>query len=45
MDSVKDAKILEDGIGYVRITQFNEPTPDEFEKALDKLEEPGDGPR
>ncbi len=37
VDSVKDAKILEDGIGYVRITQFNEPTADEFEKALAKL--------
>ena len=37
MDSVKDAKILQDGIGYVRITQFNEPTADEFEKALAKL--------
>ena len=39
--SVKDAKILEDGIGYVRITQFNEPTATEFEKALDKLESEG----
>jgi carboxyl-terminal processing protease len=41
VDSVKDAKILEDGIGYVRITQFNEPTADEFEKALDKLDAQG----
>jgi len=39
--SVKDAKIIEDGIGYVRITQFNEPTAGEFEKALDKLESEG----
>jgi carboxyl-terminal processing protease len=39
--SVKDAKILEDGIGYVRITQFNEPTAAEFEKALTKLEGQG----
>ena len=36
--SVKDAKMLENNIGYVRITQFNEPTADEFEKALTKLE-------
>ena len=36
--SVKDAKLLESNIGYVRITQFNEPTADEFEKALAKLE-------
>ena len=28
---------LQDGIGYVRITQFNEPTAGEFEKALAKL--------
>ncbi len=41
VDSVKDAKVLEDGIGYIRITQFNEPTPNEFAKALDKLEEQG----
>ena len=36
--SVKDAKLLESNIGYVRITQFNEPTAEEFEKALTKLE-------
>ena len=41
VDSVKDAKILTDGIGYVRITQFNEPTASEFEKALEKLQEQG----
>lgn len=41
VESVKDAKILEDGIGYIRITQFNEPTADEFEKALAKLEAKG----
>jgi carboxyl-terminal processing protease len=41
VDSVKDAKILTDGIGYIRITQFNEPTADEFEKALVKLEDQG----
>lgn len=38
VESVRDAKILQDGIGYVRITQFNEPTAEEFEKALVKLE-------
>ena len=41
VESVKDAKLLEDGIGYIRITQFNEPTADEFEKALAKLEKQG----
>jgi len=41
VESVKDAKMIEDGIGYVRITQFNEPTADEFEKALVKLEAKG----
>jgi carboxyl-terminal processing protease len=41
VESVKDAKMLDDGIGYVRITQFNEPTADEFEKALTKLEAKG----
>lgn len=43
--SVKDAQILPGRggarIGYVRITQFNEPTADELSKALDKLEKQG----
>jgi carboxyl-terminal processing protease len=43
--SVKDAQILPGHggprIGYVRITQFNEPTADELSKALDKLEKQG----
>ena len=39
--SVKDAKIIEDGIGYIRITQFNEPTADEFERALVNLDKQG----
>jgi len=43
--SVKDARILPDTgtarIGYVRITQFNEPTASELAKALDKLEKQG----
>jgi carboxyl-terminal processing protease len=41
VESVKDAKILQDGIGYIRITQFNEPTADEFQKALAKLNSQG----
>lgn len=45
--SVKDAQILPSSdsqdlkVGYVRITQFNEPTVDELAKALDKLEKEG----
>ncbi len=45
--SVKDARILPPRgagttrIGYVRITQFNEPTPAELSTALDKLEKDG----
>lgn len=45
--SVKDARILSGGgpddlkIGYVRITQFNEPTAGELDAALDKLEKKG----
>jgi carboxyl-terminal processing protease len=41
VDSVKDAKIIEDGIGYVRITQFNEPTGAELDKALENLKTQG----
>jgi carboxyl-terminal processing protease len=37
--SVKDAKLVEDGIGYVRITQFNEPTARDLERELNKLRE------
>lgn len=45
--SVKDAKLLppeiagEHKIAYMRITQFNEPTPDELGKRLDELEARG----
>jgi len=35
--SVKDAKMLEDGIGYLRIIQFNEPTGKALQDALDTL--------
>lgn len=39
--SVKDAALLEDGIGYVRITQFNTPTADDLLEALEDLEGQG----
>lgn len=39
VESVKDAKMLEAGIGYVRITQFSEPTADALKEALKKLTE------
>ena len=43
--TIKDAQILPGHggarIGYLRITQFNEPTADELSKALDKLEKQG----
>lgn len=42
--SIKDAQILPGGpgrIGYVRITQFNEPTASELARALDRLEKEG----
>jgi carboxyl-terminal processing protease len=35
--SVKDAKMLEDGIGYIRLTQFNEPTAEKLKEELRKL--------
>jgi carboxyl-terminal processing protease len=47
VSSVKDAHILPgDGmppVGYVRITQFNEPTASELARALEKLEAEGVG--
>jgi carboxyl-terminal processing protease len=35
--SVKDAKLLDGGIGYVRLTQFNEPTAEDLKGELKKL--------
>ena len=37
VESVKGATMLTDQIGYVRITQFNEPTADALQKSLEKL--------
>jgi carboxyl-terminal processing protease len=39
--SVKGATLLEDGIGYVRITQFNTPTAEDLQRALDELASQG----
>jgi carboxyl-terminal processing protease len=41
VDSVKDVKMLEAGIGYIRITQFNEPAAPALAKALEKLTSEG----
>ena len=35
--SVKDAHIIEDGVGYLRITVFSEPTGEMLQNALDSL--------
>lgn len=39
--SVKGARILRDGIGYVRITTFSQPTAASLQESLDKLEKSG----
>lgn len=39
--SVKDARILEDGIGYLRILQFNDPTAQDLQEKLDGLLDQG----
>jgi len=41
VETVKDARMLDGGIGYVRITQFSEPTAGALQKALDELFEQG----
>ncbi len=38
---IKDARILEDGIGYIRLVEFRENTPADFEAALEKLKKQG----
>ncbi|HTB80591.1 MAG TPA: S41 family peptidase [Opitutaceae bacterium] len=37
VDSVRGARLLPDGIGYLQLTEFSDNTADEFDKALDKL--------
>lgn len=37
LESVKDAQIIADDIGYIRITQFQENTFEDLKKALEKL--------
>lgn len=39
--TVKDARLLQDGIGYIRITQFSEPTAEALQKDLDRLHREG----
>ncbi len=41
VDSVRDAELLADGIGYVRVTVFAEKTGEEFQAALEKLRSQG----
>lgn len=41
IESVKDAEMMTDNIGYVRITQFNNPTASDLKAALADLEEQG----
>ena len=41
VESIKDEEIIEDGIGYIRIVQFQEQTGRDFEKILSDLEARG----
>jgi carboxyl-terminal processing protease len=41
VESVKGARMLEDGIGYIRVVQFNEPTADALQQAIEKLQKQG----
>lgn len=41
IQDVKDTMILEDKIGYIRLTEFREDSHKEFRKALDKLKSAG----
>ncbi|MCA1808530.1 MAG: S41 family peptidase [Lentisphaerae bacterium] len=38
VESVKDAKLLDHGIGYIRLTQFNEPTAEALQRAIESLQ-------
>lgn len=39
--SIKDVKMVDEGIGYLRITQFNQPVAAALDKALDELRDQG----
>ena len=41
IQSVKDVKMLSESIGYIKLTQFQEETSGELEKAMDELEKQG----
>jgi carboxyl-terminal processing protease len=38
---IKEAKIIENGIAYIRLVEFRENTPEDMDKALDKLKKEG----
>ena len=38
---IKNAQILEEGVGYVRLVEFRQNTPAEFDKAMQKLKSQG----
>jgi carboxyl-terminal processing protease len=37
IESVRDVRVLPDGVGYVQLTEFSEHTGEQFSKALDQL--------
>ena len=39
--SIKDAEMVEEGIGYIRLSEFQENTPKDLDRALEKLEKEG----
>jgi carboxyl-terminal processing protease len=39
--SIKDAKIVDDGIGYIRLSEFQEKTPRDLDKAINDLRKQG----
>lgn len=41
IESIKDARMLDDRIGYIRVTQFQEKTVDDFDRAWEKLQGEG----
>lgn len=41
IQSVKDVKIIEDGIGYIRLAEFQEQTPKDLRAAIERLAQDG----
>jgi carboxyl-terminal processing protease len=41
IESIKNVRIVDDNIGYIRLVEFQEKTPEEFERSINELKQDG----